>query len=62
MLRYACERVARSLWKTGWRQVSRHMERAALFEALATTEQRYAMNEHRINVIFAKELQDEAKP
>ena len=34
MLRYACERVARGMWKSNWRLRARQMERAALVECV----------------------------
>lgn len=36
LLRYACERIARSIYKGGWRHRARLMERAALWEAVCS--------------------------
>lgn len=38
LLRYACERIARSVYKDGWRQRARVMEKAALFASVASQE------------------------
>lgn len=34
LLRYACERVSRHVWKKGWRWRARQMERFALFACI----------------------------
>lgn len=52
LLRYACERIARSVYKAGsWRQVARSMEEAALFEAVCSAEARTEMRTMRRRLI-----------